>query len=232
MKKNIFLLLLLVSMMLTACNRDSVTTMSDDDIAETVDGTMSELGGGAALDLGSSARTAALLNNSIFCGLTGDTTLSATGTQGLYTWTATWTWLVNCLSGTPSGISLDNIGSSTYDGTNFDFSNTFTGDFEMTGLSNTTTEYNVNGTSVRNGSGTTTVRNRVKDWNYTNTLAFTNVKVKKSDYTIASGSGTARCVGSVVDGTSFDRTASITFNADGTYTVTLDGGAVFTFNLR
>jgi hypothetical protein len=36
----------------------------------------------------------------------------------------------------------------------------------------------------------------------------------------------------VVDGTSFDRTASITFNGDGTYTVTLDGGAVFTFNLR
>ena len=61
----------------TACNREKITTMSDDDIAETVDGTVSELDGASATDISSSARTAALLNNSIFCGLTGDTTITA-----------------------------------------------------------------------------------------------------------------------------------------------------------
>ncbi|MBL0020791.1 MAG: hypothetical protein IPP17_31255 [Bacteroidetes bacterium] len=64
--------------------------------------------GGSATDISSSARTAALLNNSVFCGLTGDTTITATGTQGRHLDRA-WTWLVNCMSGTPSSISLDNV---------------------------------------------------------------------------------------------------------------------------
>jgi hypothetical protein len=231
--KTLFSLLLIPAMfVLAACNREKVTTMSDDEIAETVDGTVSELDGGSALDLSSSARTAALLNNSVFCGLTGDTTLTATGPQGRYTWTGTWSWIVNCTSGTPSSISLDNVGSATFDGTNFDFTNTFTGAFEMTGLDSTFTEFTTNGTSVRVGTGSTTVRNRVKEFSYTNNLVFTDVMVKKSDYTIASGTGTAHCVGTVVDGNDFDRTASIVFNGDGTYTVTLDNGGVYTFNLR
>ncbi len=234
MKTRSLLSLLLVSgmLLLAACKSEKITTMSDDDISETVDGTVSELDGGAALDMSSSARTAALLNNSIFCGRTGDTTLSATGPQGRYTWNATFNWLVNCTSGTPSSITLDNVGSATYDGTNVDIANTFTSDFTMTDLGNTTTEYNVNGTSVRLGTGTTTIRKRSKEFSYTNTLTFTNVKVKKADYTIASGTGSAHCVGTVVDGNSFDRTASITFNGNDTYTVTLDNGTAYTFNLR
>jgi hypothetical protein len=234
MKIRILLSLLLIPamLMLAACNREKFDTMSDDDIAETVDGTVSELNGGSATDLSSSARSAALLNNSVFCGLTGDTTMTAAGPQGRYNWTATWTWNVNCTSGTPSSISIDNVGAATFDGTNLDFANTFTSDFEMTGLGSAATEFITNGSSIRIGTGSTGLRNRRKEFSYTNTLAFSNVKVKKSDYTIASGSGTAHCVGIVVDGNNFDRTASINFNGDGTYTITTDNGTVYTFNLR
>lgn len=216
----------------TACNREKITTMSDDDIAETVDGTVSELDGGSATDISSSARTAALLNNSIFCGLTGDTTITATGPQGRYTWTGTWTWLVNCTSGTPSSISLDNVGSATFDGTNFDFANTFTGEWIINGLDSISPGFTTNGTSIRVGTGTTTVRNRTKEFSYTNNLVFTDVIVNKTTHQITSGTGTAHCIGTVVEGDDFDRKADLLFNGDGTYTVTLDNGGVFTFNLR
>jgi hypothetical protein len=82
------------------------------------------------------------------------------------------------------------------------------------------------------GTGTTVIRNRKKEFSYTNHLVFTNVRVRKTDHTIASGTGTAHCVGTVVDGKDFDRTAAIVFNGDGTYTVTLDNGQVFMFNLQ
>jgi hypothetical protein len=111
-----------------------------------------------------------------------------------------------------------------------DFTNTFVGDASITDLSNAT-EFSAAGTSVRTGAGTIAARKRSKDFTYVTTFTYTDVKIRRSDYTISSGTGTAHCVGAVVDGESFDRTATILFNGDGTYTITLDNGGTYTFSL-
>ncbi len=102
----------------------------------------------------------------------------------------------------------------------------------MTAPGSTSTEYNTNCTSIRIGTGITAVRNRIKEFNYTNTLVFNNVNVKRLGNSIASGTDTVRFVGTVVDGVSFDRAGSMVFNGNDTYIVTLDNGTVFTFSLR
>lgn len=224
-------LLVAATLLFTACNKESLTTMSDDDVSESMSSDFSESSGGTSTDISASARTAAVLNNSVFCGLTGDSTYVYVGVGGRYNLTTTWTWIVTCTSGTPTSIDFTNTGNAAFTGTNLDFTNTFVGNASITDLSNAT-EFTAAGTSVRTGTGTIAARKKSKDFAYVTTFNYTNVKIKRSDYTIASGTGTARCVGTVVDGEDFDRTATILFNGDGTYTVTLDNGKTYTFNLR
>lgn len=219
------------TLVFTACQKESLTVMSDDDVSQSMSDDFSESSGGTSTDITASARTAAILNNSIFCGLTGDSTYVYTGPAGLYNLTTTWTWVVTCTSGTPTSIDFTNSGSASYNGANLDFSNTFVGDAQVTDLSNAT-EFTAVGTSVRTGTGTISSKRRTKDFSYVTTFTYTDVKIKRTDYTISSGTGTAHCVGAVVDGDAFDRSATIVFNGDGTYTITLDNGKTFTFNLR
>jgi hypothetical protein len=139
---------------------------------------------------------------------------------------------VTASSGVPSSISCDNPASASYQGSDFNFSNTFVGDAEVSGLGGIYEEYSCTGKSVRTGTGTTKVKRRDKTYTYVNNITYTAVKMRKSDYKIMSGSGTAHLVGMVTDGDAFDRTATFVFNGNGTYTITLDTGEDFTFNLN
>ncbi|MFN8396448.1 MAG: hypothetical protein U0176_17620 [Bacteroidia bacterium] len=224
-------LLVAGTLMFTACNKEAMTTMSDDDISESMSNDFSESSGGTSTDISASARTAAVLNSSVFCGLTGDSTFVYVGTGGRYNLTTTWTWVVTCTSGTPTSIDFTNTGNAAFNGTALSFTNTFVGDASITDLSNAT-EFTAAGTSVRTGTGSFEGKRRTKDFTYVTTFTYTDVKIKRSDYTISSGTGTAHCVGAVVDGEAFDRTATISFQGDGTYIVTLDNGNVYTFNLK
>jgi hypothetical protein len=229
---SLILPLVLLTLWFTACKKEQVTVLSDNESKETMSNDVSGKSGGTAVEIDAAARTSAVLNNSIFCGLTGDTTITQVSGSGNLNFTVTWTWDVNCISGVPSSISFDNTGSASYEGSSINFSNTFVGNAEVTGLGGSFEEYSCTGASVRTGTGTTEVKRRTKTYTYVNTIAYTSVKVRKSDHKIMSGTGTAHLVGVVVDGDDFDRTATFVFNGNGTYTLTLDTGEEFTFNLN
>lgn len=218
-------------MTFSACNRDSSKKdMSDDEIASTVENSLASGMGGATVSVDQSARTTTNYAVPSYCGATRDTTINVNGPQGRYILNTVWTATINCTGSIPSSISYTIGGSSLYNGTNIDLEAILGGAATMTGLSGSG-NYVLDGQFTRVGNGSLTTDRRTKEFSSELYFDFDALNISKTSYTILSGSATVTINGAVVDGNSYARTGNLVFNGDGTATLTLDNGAVFTITL-
>jgi hypothetical protein len=225
------LLALAAALTFSACGRDkSDKEMSDDDIAASVESSLSAAEGGATLNMEQSARTSATFGVPAYCSLSGDSSINVTGSLGRYTLNSVWNWSVNCTGAVPTSISYALSGTSAYNGTNLDLDAILGGNFTLTGLTSGN-NYILDGLLTRVGNGSLSTDKRTKEFSSEFFLDFDAVNISKSTSTIVSGSATVTLNGSVVDGNDYARTGSLVFNGDGTATLTLDNGAVFTITL-
>lgn len=216
---------------LSACDReDSKKDMSDDEIASTVENSLASGMGGATMSVDQSARTAANYNVPAYCGATRDTTINVNGPQSRYILNTVWTATVNCTGSIPTSIGYTLSGSSLYNGSNIDLEAILGGAATLTGLSGSG-NYVLDGQLTRVGSGSLTTERRTKEFSSELYFDFDGLNISKTAYTILSGSATVTLNGAVVDGNDYNRTGNLVFNGDGTATLTLDNGAVFTINL-
>jgi hypothetical protein len=110
-------------------------------------------------------------------------------------------------------VSADVDYSSTGNNASTVLTSTFTtlGDFNVTGVEPVTTEFVYNGTYTRNGSMTSLVREE-NTFDYTLTMALSQVKQSKTTYQISSGSATINLTCTVSDGQTFVFSGTLTFN--------------------
>jgi hypothetical protein len=228
MKTKIFfsLLFILGFFVMVSCkkDKDEVITVTVDDAKDLIANSMEPDTYGISSQLEVAAQIIEDYLLPAYCGYSGDSTILKYygGSAVQYNYTFNWTWLVNCGGINPTLVDVNY--HSTGDNANTLMSSTFSadGDFEVTGLAVSDSDYVFNGTYHRSGDVTTKVRNKLT---FSSTLDITiaGLIMHKTTYLIKSGSAaiTLNCVTS--DNQSFDFTGIITFNGNQNCTLTLNG---------
>jgi len=96
------------------------------------------------------------------------------------------------------------------------------GSLTLTGLEQSENYYIISGSASRTGNQTISI-NEKKDVASTINFTFKEIKLKKSDYTIESGSGNITIVGKTSEGNDFSFTGTLIYKSDGTIILTING---------
>ena len=228
MKTNFFFLIPLAfafSLLFSSCRKE--IEISEDDVVESIEATLKTNGSEDMALISTPYKAAA-------CGFTNDTivTKSVSGTDFNWSRTANWNWVVNCDSNNAyNNVVFTESGSSTFEGPRLAWTATHGGSFTVSNLLVSEANYIVNGNMTRNASGTITSRRRSENYSSTVVHNWTNINVNKDSRSIVSGTGTVNYSGSIA-GNTITRTGTIVYNGNGTATLTLDNGNVFTIQTR
>ena len=160
------------------------------------------------------------------CNVPGDTTLNkskvAVGTS--YNYTFNMDWLVTCSNlNVPQSAAVGIAGNGTFSSPHWNGSDVTTGELVFTGLSPQETAYIVNGSYELEGDLTGNLRNTDPTLSCSTELQITNMTISKTTYKITGGSGTAKVTGTSSSGQQQTLNGLLTFNADGTVKVTVNG---------
>lgn len=213
------------ALLFTSCQKDNELT--EEDIVESIEAALKTNGSDEMSLISTPYKSAA-------CGYTNDTTVmrSATGTGFAWSRTANWTWVVNCdVNNAYNNVVFTEGGNSTYYGPRVDWTATHTGSFTVTNLLVSEPNYIVNGSMTRNATGAVTTRRRSENYSSTIVHSWANVNVDKTSRSIVSGSGAVNYSGTMA-GNTVTRTGSLVYNGNGTATLTMDNGNVFTIQTR
>lgn len=160
------------------------------------------------------------------CNVPGDTTLqkSKTVAAASYNYTFYMDWLVTCSNaGIPQTAAVGIEGNGSFGTPHWTGADATTGELVFTGLSPQETAYIVNGSYDLQGDLTGSLRRTDPTLNCTTELTLSNLTISKSTYQTTGGSGTAKVTATTGSGQQQTLDASLTFNADGTVTVTVNG---------
>lgn len=216
---------------LTACNQteNETANLSNEEVAIVIEGALANGTQGISAEVNDvialSQQYAQKSLTNEYCGQSFDSTVVRSINKPSVTasYTKTWEWTLNC----------NNLRVPT----SFGFNATSTGDYEttrMTSDDNASTDwtisnlisgsaYTINGSYTREGSQTSTVRNRSNSFTSEVNINITSLNVNKSTFLIDSGTATFTLTGSSTNGQNFSYQGSIVFNGNGTATITING---------
>lgn len=229
------LALLLFAAVFTACDEEVATEAINEDEAYTViENAMSLESAGTTEQTATMAEVAhAIPNQSWLCGLTADTVITRTRTNGLvtYDYTFTWNWELKCPNGSPTQLEGLYTMQGIYDTPRMSSDDTASHSYILDNINTTDTFFVLNGTYQRDGSQTSKIR---QQHTFTSQLTInnTNVHISKATRRIISGTGTFTLQAQSTSGNSRSLSGNIAYNGDGTATVTLASGATRTITLR
>lgn len=226
------MILLLIALASSGCKKTTGTTTTADDAADAIQASFSTSSGGTAEDVSSAAKYAMNSGygktdgiNQLQCGVAFDTTITYTYSgagSGTASYTHSWDILLSCNGVSPSSLQWTGSYQGSFDAARLSGTNSGTRNFTLTGLQPSAAQYIVNGTTSRNGTNTSKVRNQ---YSYTAdiTSTLTNLTVDKSTYKITGGSCAVTAVLTVSSGSSQTFNGNIVFNGNGTATLTING---------
>lgn len=117
----------------------------------------------------------------------------------------------------------------SFNGPRLTSTNTGSANVTIAGLTQTATNFVINGEYKRDGSFQSKVGNKASG-NSSVDITVTNLAISKSNRKIVSGNGTISITGTGPKGTTFSYTGTIVFNSDETATLTINSNA-YTVNL-
>jgi len=168
------------------------------------------------------------------CGIPGDTTIlkSKNGAVATYNYTFNLGWLVNCNPlGIPLNASATISGNGSFNATHWNGSYATSGSLVFTGLNPSEPNYIANGSYNLQGDITGSLRRTTPTFNCKTDITVKDLTIRKTDYTITGGTGTAVVTANNGQGETTSLTGSLTFNGDGTVTVVING-QTHTFQLQ
>lgn len=134
-----------------------------------------------------------------------------------------WEYTISCNAlSVPQSALLNVSGSGIYTTPRIASDDSSSLSAQLSGLQPTSSNIIYNGTYERSGIQQVTTNQVSKTITTEFNAAISDLTVKKSDYSVSSGSGTFTLSGSN-DGESFSFEGSITFNGDGTATIVING---------
>ncbi len=226
---------LVLSVSVMACVNDATELLEDEDVVELLENALNSKAGGFDAQLEDMLFMVENLQNG-GCNETFDSSFTKENGLGSiisYSYTYSWTGVVNCDSSTtvptPSDIDFTYTSEGDYTAPRMSSSDDGTYNVNVSGIQSTSTNYGVTGSYTRVGSQTTKIRNELT---FTATLgvAMTSLVVEKATKNIQSGGGTFTVTGETSGGESISYEGSLTYNGDGTATVNLNGKD-YTINL-
>ncbi len=228
MKTNQFFLIsfsFVILVLFSACKKD--VELTEEDIVDSIEAALKTNGADDMSLIAAPYKSAS-------CGFTKDTTITrnVSGTDFSWSRTANWNWVVNCDSNNAyNNVVFTESGTSSFDGPRIEWTATHGGSFTVTNLAVSEANFIVNGTMTRNAVGT--ISSRRRSGNYTSTIVhnWTNINVNKDSRSIVSGTGTVNYSGTIA-GNSVNRTGNLLYNGNGTATLTMDNGNIFTIQTR
>jgi hypothetical protein len=168
------------------------------------------------------------------CGTPGDTTIlkSKNGGATTYNYTFNMNWLVNCNAlGIPLDANTTVTGNGSFNSLHWNGSDATSGSLVFTGLNPSEPNYIANGSYSLQGDITGSLRRNTPTFNCKTDITVKDLTIRKSDYTITGGTGTAVVTANNGQGETTSLTSSLTFNGDGTVTVVING-QTHTFQLQ
>ncbi|MCC6459815.1 MAG: hypothetical protein IT260_05075 [Saprospiraceae bacterium] len=219
--------LVLTAALLASCRKspeEVVALLSDTEAAELVENAVAERSAGATLP---TVDMAALIENFLQdCGVPGDTTLQRNNTLGPVTYNYNFElgWLVNCNGANiPQDVQVTIEGNGAFSTAHWAGSDTSEGSLTFTGLGLQATAYVANGSYSLEGDVTGSLRNADPSLSVQTSLELKDLSIRKTDYYITGGTGTAVLVATNARGNTQTVNAALLFNGNGTVTVTVNG---------
>ncbi len=222
--------LLLFSLILTvffiaSCNKveEVIIEMSDEEAVETIEQCLAGEAGGFTEYMESLITVYQSTNDS--CSLSGDTTIATSSSVGLttYSYASIISYTLNCSGLTPNDLSISLNSSGSFDAPRVSADDTAGGTSTLSNLSSGSA-YDFDG--VYNKSGTLVSKIGQKgNFQFSFAMTGTDIMIDKTTHIITGGTATFTFagVGNNIGGTSFNYIGDITFNGNGSATVTLSG---------
>lgn len=247
---SIILLILLgaISCKKDAGNASSSTSVNSDQAADMAASAMASNSGGLASmtdNISANAQTVASVNtqsvNSLgvnspgikqACGttLTDTATYSGSNASVTFSYFAKYSRTLNCnAQDAPDNLADALIYNGTFSGPRISTTANGTATATIAGLTQTATDFVINGEYKRLGSFQSKVGNKASG-NSNIDIVVTNLTLSKPGRAIVSGSGTFTISGTAGK-TTYSFTGTITFNSDGTATLNVTGGSSYVINL-
>ena len=215
--------------LLSSCQKEEEIT--EEELVETIEVTLKSSEGGAAKGGEEMAEMLLPYKSSTACGSSRDTTISRSTSN--WNRTLNWNRKVNCdANNVYSNVVFTRNGTATYNGTRLAMNATLTGSATATQLDASFDNYLMNGSFNRQASATYTGPRRTKSYTTDITHTWVDVELEKGTRQIVGGTGAISISGTVDNGNSFSRTGSIVYNGDGTATLTMTNGNIYTINVR
>ena len=139
-------------------------------------------------------------------------------------YTVNWEYELTCNAlNVPQSAVFSSTSSGTYNTQRISSNDTSMSSFNITGLQPSANAYTFNGQYKREGSQVFTTINQTRTFTSTLTVDISNITVDKVDYEIISGSGNATLNITMNNGNTFLFEGALTFNGNGTATLSLNG---------
>lgn len=223
----LLILAVFTTALLVSCRKNAeeiAALLTESEAAEIVENAVSERAAGATLPTVDMAQLVEkYLQN---CGVPGDTTFQRTKTTGPITYAYTFDlgWVVHCNNlNVPVDAAVTIAGDGSFNTQRWAGDDVTAGSLTFTGLNPQAPAYIVDGSYELEGDVTGSFRNVNPTLNCTTTITLTGLNIRKSDYQVTGGTGTAVIVATNGKGQTETMNGSLVFNSDGTVTVTVNG---------
>lgn len=247
-KLSIILLLLLGAFSCKKTDNSATSSVSTDQAADIAAGSLAANSYGLTSisdNIASNAQVVASINtgspsvNSVgtsdhqACGTTRVDSASNSGTNGAVTssYFFKFSRTLSCdANNQPDSLANNLIYHGNFDGPNLTSSNSGSAIFTISNLSPTALSYLINGDYKRAGSFQFKTGDKLSGQSNVD-IVVTNLTLSKPSRKILSGNATIAVTGSSSKNGAFNYTGTLVFNGDGTATLTINGGAVYTVDL-
>jgi hypothetical protein len=215
-----------------SCKKSTATgdTVSIDDAANAITEAVSPESSGMVAQ----TETAVVIVNTstLPCGTESDTAFSGqnpSGTTVTYSYAYNSSRMLTCDNGVPQKFEFDFSGKTSYDAPRISSSDSARGQFSITGLQPSASQYVFDETYTRNGSESSKIGNKNS---FTSTIAFqsSNITVDKTTQQILSGTATVTIIGATTNGKSFSYSGTITFLGNKQATLVLGSGNTYSIS--
>jgi len=229
--KNRILLLSLLLLVLASCRKDE-DVMSEEEVVDLVETTLSEEESGIASDIAYvAAKTGSEESQwASNCTYAGDSafTREFQGANVAYTFNYTYNWVANCDGLVPTSIDYASTRTGNYNGLRLTYNGSALNTFVVSDLL-TGSEFNLNGNHDFAGSSVLTRTGNINTVEVEMDLTYVNIKVDKTTFEINSGTLNFSLEASG-DNNSASYSGSVDFLGGGAATVTLNGNS-FTISI-
>lgn len=225
--------------MFSSCKKENNTSSTEvtvDDASDAIVSSVSSETGGMSATVSTTTELAAskgvfTTTPSINCGqlYTASYAASASNSGYSYNYNGSSQYQLTCSGYLPSSFTFGHTMEGVYETPRMSSDDDATSSWTLTGLEPSVANTSFNGSYVRNGSQQSKVRNQ-RSFTSTITITASNITVNKSTYKITGGTASVSFSGTASGGNTYTYTGSITFNGDGTATLTINGNT-YTINL-